>query len=318
LTSSGLATTSGEVSKYHIDLEPAHTILAQVCLGVLLQIQDDIEGHMPEDRPLVRYAAEHWITHARFGGLSSRLQKGMECLFDPCKPHFRVWLTLYDIDAPTDTGAIFYYCTPVHKSAAAPLYYAALCGFYDLVEHLITRHSQDVNADGGYYMRPLVAALAGEHFETADLLRHNGAGAHVRGYAEKTPLHSAAYKEDVKNVKMVQKLIEYEADIHAGDEDGWTPVHEASHSPYVKSGSVLRLLLERGADVNARARNGWTPLHEASRYEAELAVVRLLLERGADVEAKDIYGMIPLDLAGSGDYYNVGIVNLLRIYAAKK
>src|SRR5258708_32140691 len=98
---------------------------------------------------------------------------------------------------------------------------------------------------------------------------------------------------------MVQKLIEYEVDIHAGDEDGWTPVHEASRSPYVKSGSVLRLLLERGADVNARARNGWTPLHEASRYDAELEGVRLLLECGADVEGKDIDGMVPEALAGS-------------------
>jgi hypothetical protein len=151
LTSSRLATTSGEVSKYHIDLESAHMILAQACLGVLLQIQHDVEGHMAEDHPLARYAAKHWTTHAQFGGVSSRLQKGMECLFDPGKPHFRVWLTIYDIDARTHPRAIFYDLTPFGKSAAAPLYYAALCGFHDLVEHLIIRYSQNVNADGGYH-----------------------------------------------------------------------------------------------------------------------------------------------------------------------
>ena len=69
LTSPRLATTSGEVSNYHIDLEPAHTILAQACLGVLLQIQDDVEGHTPEDHPLAGYAARHWTTHAQFGGV---------------------------------------------------------------------------------------------------------------------------------------------------------------------------------------------------------------------------------------------------------
>ncbi len=312
LTSSRLATTSGEVSKYYIDLEPAHTILAQACLGVLLQIQDDVEGHMPEDHPLARYAAEHWTTHAQFGGVSSRLQKGVECLFDPGKPHFRVWLTLYDIDAPTDFGAIFYHFTPVHKSAAAPLYYAALCGFHDLVEHLITRYSQDVNADGGYYMRPLVAALAGEHFETADLLHHNGADAHVRGYYERTPLHSAAYYE---NLKVVQKLIEYEADIHAENEDGWTPVHEASYGHHVESGSVLRLLLERGADVNARKKDGRTPLHEASDSGVELEVVRLLLEHGADVEAKDNDDETALQLAANDGHD--GVVKLLQEHGAK-
>jgi hypothetical protein len=37
LTSARLATSSGDVSRYHIVLEPAHTILAQACMSVLLQ-----------------------------------------------------------------------------------------------------------------------------------------------------------------------------------------------------------------------------------------------------------------------------------------
>ena len=37
LTSSRLATAIGEASNYHIDLVPAHTMLAQACLCVLLQ-----------------------------------------------------------------------------------------------------------------------------------------------------------------------------------------------------------------------------------------------------------------------------------------
>jgi hypothetical protein len=99
LTLSRLSSASGEVSNYHIDLKPAHTILAQACQGVLLQIQYDVEEHTRKDHPLAQYAAaEHWTTHAQFGEVSSRLQKGVEYLFDPGKPHFRVWLTLYDIE----------------------------------------------------------------------------------------------------------------------------------------------------------------------------------------------------------------------------
>ncbi|KAF8494392.1 hypothetical protein F5888DRAFT_655820 [Russula emetica] len=180
LTSPRLATASREVSNYHIDSEPAHTILVQACLGVLVQIQDAVEGCTPEDHPLARYAAEHWTTHAQFGEVSSRLHKGMEYLFDADKPHFKIWLTLYDIDTRPNGNATFHVFAPYGKFSAAPLYYAALCGFRDLVEHLITKHAQDVNADGGYYVRPLVAALAGEHFQTADLLRHNGADLDVR------------------------------------------------------------------------------------------------------------------------------------------
>ncbi len=264
LTSSRLATPSNEVSSYHIDLEPAHTILAQACLGVLLQIQHDVEGHTPKDHPLAGYAAEHWTTHAQFGEVSSRLQKGMEYLFDPDKPHFEVWLTLYDIDTRPVDGTTFHWFATFNKSSGSPLYYAALCGFHDLVEHLITKYSQDVNAEGGCCMRPLVAALSGEHFQTADLLRQKGAGRpDVRGYVKNTPLHSAAF---FGNLEVVQKLIEYDADINAEDKDGWTVLYWASEGRYFKDGFVLRLLLELGADVNARARDGSTPLHRASEH----------------------------------------------------
>jgi hypothetical protein len=314
LTSPRLATASGEVSNYHIDWEPAHTILAQACLGVLLQIQDDVEGSTPEDHPLVRYAAEHWTTHAQFGEVSSRLRKGMEYLFDSNRPHFKVWLTLCDIDTHSDDDAAFHlFSLALHyKSPAAPLYYAALCGFHDLVEHLITKHPQGLNADGGLYMRPLVAALAGEHFQTADLLRHNGADLDVRSENGKHPFHSAAFSG---NFEMVRILIEYDpADINARDRYGWTPLIQASQGHNFKDGSVLRLLLEHGADINVQDVDGWTPLYMASKNGA-LEVVRLLLEHGANVEVKDREGKTALQKAADGGHDE--IMKLLREHGAE-
>jgi ankyrin repeat protein len=313
LTSSRLGTASGEVKAYHIDLKPAHAILGQACLGVLLQIQVDVEGHTPEDHPLARYAAEHWTTHAQFGEVSSRLEKGMEYLFDPGKPHFRVWLTLYDMDTYLRAAAVFCNFPPYNKSPAAPLYYAALCGFHGLVEHLITRCSQDVNADGGYYVRPLAAALAGEHFQTADLLHHNGADAHVPGCYMWTLLHSAAY---YGNLKVVQKLVEYEADFNVKDMYGWTPLYLISDGTYFKDDSIFRLLLEHSDDVNMRASMGQTPLHRGSYYGA-LEVVRLLLEHGADVELKDDDGNTALQRAVSGFGKHEEVMTLLREHGAK-
>jgi hypothetical protein len=312
LTSPRLATASGEVSNYHIDSEPAHTILAQACLGVLLQIQFDVEGCTPEDHPLAGYAAEHWMTHARFGEVSSRLHRVMEYLFDMNKPHFAVWLTLYDIDTWPESDATFYHFSPSGKPPATPLYYAALCGFHHLVKHLITKHPQDVNADGGYYVRPLVAALAGEHFQTADLLHHNGADLDVRGKYGRTPLHAAAYSG---NLEVVRRLIEYDpAYINARDEGGFTPLLMESEGCNSKDGSVVRLLLEHGADINVQNQDGETPLHEASTYGA-LEVVRLLLEHGADVEAKDNYGKTVLQVAA--EYGHDEVVEFLREHGAK-
>ena len=313
LTSSRLATASGEVSNYYIDLEPAHTILAQTCLGVLLQTQDGIEGHTPEDYPPARYAAEHWSNHAQFGEVSSRLQKGMEYLFDPDRPHFKVWLKLYDIDTSPDYGETFFWFISSPKSPAAPLYYASLCGFHDLVKHLITKYPRDVNADGGYCMRPILAALKGGHFHVADLLRHNGADPHVRGRYENSPLHAAAYSG---NLEVVRKLIEYGADINARDDEGGTPLFDASDSVYFKGAGdpMLRLLLEHGGDVNARKEDGQTLLHWASANGA-LEVVRLLIEHGADVEPKDNYGKTALQYAAARRFDEV--MKLLREHGAK-
>ena len=309
LTSLRLATASGEVSSYYIDLEAAHTILAQACLGVLLQIQDGVDRGTRKDHP-ARYAAEHWATHAQFGEVSSRLHNGMEFLFDANKTHFEVWLTLHDIDTGPNNAATFRYFAPPKKSPASPLYYAALCGFHDLVEHLIAENPQDVNADGGYYVRPLVAALAGEHFQTAALLRHNGADLNVQGRYENSPMHSAA---GCGNFKVVQKLIEYDADINARDEYGGTPLFDASDGECLQGGSVVRLLLEHGADINARKKDGQTPLHWASSKRT-LEIVRLLLEQGADVEAKDEAGRTALQVAARYGFDE--IVELLREHGA--
>jgi hypothetical protein len=312
LTSPRLATASGEVSNYHIDLGPAHMVLAQASLGVLLLKDDVDDGHTPKDHPLARYAAKHWATHAQFGEVSSRLQKGMEYLFDPSKPHFKVWLTLCDIDTrPNDKATFYWFALYGNKSPATPLYYAALCGFHDLVEHLITKHPQDVNADGGHYVRPLVAALAGKHFWTADFLRHNGANLPL-GLQKSTPLHSAVNYHGY--LEVVQKLIEYDADINAENECASTPLHWASRGRCFKSSSVLRLLLEHGAGVKAQDYMGWTPLHEASHWGA-LEMVPILLKHGADVEAEDSHGKTAMQLAAEEGHNE--IVELLRENGAK-
>jgi hypothetical protein len=228
LTSNRLSTSSGDVLRYHITLEPAHTILAQACMSALLRSDDRIvlNGNKTGSQ-LAEYAAEHWVTHAWYEDVPSYLRKAMECLFDLDKPYFSAWRDLHDIDIYTNDDSTFHLFTVQvdSKSNAVPLYYAALCGFQDLVENLIFKYPQHVNVRGGHHVTPLVAALAGEHFQVARILYDNGAHPNVRGYIGSTPLHSATY---YGHLQMVQVLLGYKAHVNARNEDGWTSLYYLS------------------------------------------------------------------------------------------
>jgi hypothetical protein len=313
LTSTRLATSSGDMLRYHIALEPAHTILARACMGVLLQLDADrgkqSDNGVGNNSPMAQYAAKHWVTHAQTEHVSSCLRTSMESLFDLDKPHFAAWVKLYDIDdieIPPDSTTFYRFATYGKPAggATSPLYYAALCGFQDLVENLVSKYPQHVNASGGYYLTPLVAALAGKHFQTAKILRHSGADPNVQFLARNTVLHAAASYGDVE---MARVLLNLEADVNIQNEYGCTPLNYVLGSDSLASSvevsnyqeslaNVARLLLDHGADINTRDNNGEIPLHIAvsNRY---IELVRVLLEYGADVGAEDMEGRTPFSLA---------------------
>ena len=309
LTSDRLTTSSGDVLRYHIALEPAHTILAQACLSIFLRSDDGVERNgVKTSSQLTEYAVEHWVIHAKYENVSSYLRKAIEYLFDLDKPYFAAWRQLRDIDINAFNGSTFYQFTPFSKSDAVPLYYAALCGFQDCVEHLILKNPQHVNARGGYYVSPLVAALSRKHFQVAKILRDNGADPDVRGHADRTPLHSAVYRGDVQTV---QVLLEYKADVNARIGNGNSPLHFLSQPVYSEISNVSRILLEHGADVNARNNDLFTPLHIMARH-GMVELARVLLEHGANVGAEDKHGRTPFQLASSDD-----IIKLLSEHGAK-
>ena len=314
LTSSRIASSSQDVSRYHIALEPAHMILAQACVSVLLQLPDrDEQDDIEKNAPLAKYAAEYWVRHAQFEDVVPRI-KGMEYLFDTDKPYFSAWLHLHDIDSHSYYNSVFPGHIPYKKSVElAPLYYAALCGFRNLVEQLIVKYPQHVNATCGQFGTPAVAALAGRHFELAQILHRSGSSVDPRCGAACSPLHRAAL---VGNCELIQVLLEYGVDVNARDKSGETPLAYATRGQL----RPVRLLLDHGADPNAQATRHspyslTTPLHRALNY-GRIEIARLLLERGASVEVKNGEGKTPLDVA-SGERREE-IIKFLSEHRAKR
>ena len=137
------------------------------------------------------------------------------------------------------------------------------------------------------------------------------------------PLHQAAYKNDVAEVR---RLIVNGANLRVTIENGSTPLHLAAHGNasdvavlLMNNGANLRatdkwgqtplhvstfgnasdvgfLLLRNGANINAKNNAGWTLLHWTARYNLP-ALAAKFLAHGANPYAKTNKDETPLDLA---------------------
>jgi ankyrin repeat protein len=311
LMSDRLASSARDVSRYHILPGPAHIILAQACLGFLLHLDTPTDKKTGKRFPLAMYAARHWVEHVQFEDVASRVKEGVQSLLDPDRCHFVAWVGIYDIDHYRD-----------HRGTPNPLYYAACCGFYDVVERLVVSHPQLINTVGGYYDFPVVAALSRKHTRVAELLLRHGGKVDIRG-EHSTPMQilieSAFTYETEDLVDSVSFLLQHGTDVNFRGSDLSTPLHSATASTNLE---VVQLLLERGADIHSRDDKGKTPLHMVHTDDDELEaqaqeITRQLLERGANVNAQDNDGATPLHAlllaAYEGDYENSRILHMYNL-----
>ena len=331
LLSDRLATSAKDISRYHIALEDANTLIAKACLGFLLRDPGDESDTATV--PLAGYAAVHWVAHARVENVASRIRDGMVSLFDPGRPYFSAWVKLYDVDNTEWVSGLESKVQP----AAAPLFYAAICGFHEIVEHLALNHPHYVNAISGGGGTALHSASHAGHVEVVRLLLKCGADvdalgivglsplqyASIHGYLDvvqclldhgadanfqsddrMTPLSIAA---DMGHLEVVRMLLEHNADIHSPDKDGLTPLHSVISNRYPHRQSnhpqMVRFLLDHGANPNARDNKRRTPLHlvmsPSLALSFRLEIAQILLAHGAAVDAEDEEGMTPLQVASA-------------------
>ena len=129
------------------------------------------------------------------------------------------------------------------------------------------------------------------------------------GYA---PLHRAithdSYFFQTPNLKMVELLLKYEADIEIKDRDNRTPFLRAVS---IRRLDIAQLLTNRGADVHAKTKGGENAMHllvaEAARAEIRygddptdlpiddfINMAEFLVSLGVDINAPDNEGKTPL------------------------
>jgi ankyrin repeat protein len=301
LTSTHLAGAKESISRYHISIAPAHTLMVQACLSILLHLDEkEITRGSLKNFPIVEYAAKYWVDHARFNGVSANTQDAMKRLFDPRRPHLAIWLWIYN---PTISWRIRSERPTRPKESC--LHYVAFFGFHDLIMFLASECSPDVDARGFDDMTALHWASSGGHLGTAQVLLEQGANVRIQDKKKWTPLR---YALDKGHMEVARVLLEHGAETEGMD--GWIPLCWASRHGHVE---VARFLLKHGAGASTRDRNKSTPLHLALEG-GHMEVARLLLEFGAVAGAQDQNMSSTVHLASEGG--NVEVVQMLLEHSA--
>jgi Ankyrin repeats (3 copies) len=289
LTSTRLAEASDIIiRRYHVSMAPAHTLVAQACLGILLHLNKDvIASNSLKKWPLAEYAAEFWTDHAQLEGVWQKVEDGVKQLVDPRKPHLELTVWIYNPWTGNQRAE-----RPL-PPLGTPLHYAALWGLHFIVKFLIIERSQDVhsrNFPGD--ATPLHLASSLGHMKATRMLIEHGANATAQNKEGETSLHLALRNGQAEVARM---LIENGAGVAGQNMDGETPLHLAVRNRQV---DIAHMLIKRGAGVAAqnRDKDAETPLHLASR-NGEAEVARMLIECGADAAAQNMNGETPSHLA---------------------
>jgi hypothetical protein len=210
LTSDRLAASAVDVLRgHHIRLEPAHTIMAQACLSVLLRVDHHMDKETILSYPLAKYAGKCFVDHAKFGDVLSHIIDGLDDLLDPDKPHFNTWLWLWYGDW-VGWGYVWYsspefnpypgetisdpnleHPVPIYPPRISPLYHALALSYTCLAQHLVLKRPRDVHATDKYGISALHIAAHLPNAEVAQMLIERAAAVNGRDNKGRTPLHFA-------------------------------------------------------------------------------------------------------------------------------
>jgi ankyrin repeat protein/L-ascorbate metabolism protein UlaG (beta-lactamase superfamily) len=134
------------------------------------------------------------------------------------------------------------------------------------------------------------AAKQGNLAKVQALVGKNPELVKAKDQEQSTPLHSAAA---AGHLKIVEYLIEKEADVNAWNNAHQNPLLYAAYHGHSK---IVSLLLEKGAEFKEQDIYGRNVLHYPAR-EGHPKVVEILVKKGLDINQEDRGGVTPLRFA---------------------
>ncbi|EAU81638.2 ankyrin repeat domain-containing protein 50 [Coprinopsis cinerea okayama7 len=325
------------------ELPQPHAVIIKVLLQLMvdngipnwLQGKDELKELL--QRPLLRYAYQHWADYARecskLAGAREDVARFLcQCALFPYTDLDRLWFDM-DILQPLHVAAMYdipWFIKDVFDGHYNPLLhnqanrYPAFDGWDvnarsrdgDTALHLAGHNGHgtcvnillqfpaaiDVNARDDRGRTALMQAAIGRHQDVVQrLLVEPGIDVHAVDREGRTVLMEAAargFKDVVERL-----LAEPGIAVNAVDAEGRTALMEAA--VHGRKDVVERLLAEPGIDANAVDEQGRTALMDASLYGDVYVVERLLAEPGIDVNAVDAEGRTALMKAAARGFKDV-------------
>jgi len=105
----------------------------------------------------------------------------------------------------------------------------------------------------------------------------------------------------LRNIEIVQLLLDNGAPVNAQSRSRNTPLHMAARSNSV---DIVNLLLEKGASGNTQNNSGNTPLHNAVQ-KSKVEMVKALLQHNVDVRITNNRRKTALDCAKTSEIRNL-------------
>jgi len=194
----------GPAKIYSLQENDSNIIIANSCIGYLLQFQDaeSFCRETVETHKLAQYSAQFWTYHARSCTFNKdSTQKLVMKLFSAGDGAYLNWIRIHDLDYPGQG-------LRTRKQAAdvaPPLYYASLAGLTESVRYLLHDVGADVNARGQWDTSALCTASEHGHETVVKLLI--AAGADVNAHGKGSPIGNALLEASAGGHEGVVKLL---------------------------------------------------------------------------------------------------------------